>query len=65
MKQYTITSTVNKNQLPSLLAEIKSIVGAEQSMVNSYPHIKTVHVGSNDRFCKVTVKHMPKKAVLH
>ena len=48
MKQYTITSTVNKNQLPSLLAEIKSIMGGEQSMANLDPHIKTIHVGNND-----------------
>jgi hypothetical protein len=65
MNHFTITSTLHKQQLPKLLAEIKSMVDASHASNSHDLHIKTIHIGKDDSLCKVTVNTMQVKPVIH
>lgn len=63
MGNYTIKSTVRKDQLPCFISDMKNLF----ERVNQAPletlHIKTVHNGSDDSYCEVTVNRLPRESV--
>jgi hypothetical protein len=65
MNHFTITSTLNKEQLPKFLAEIKSMLDEEYDAAGHDLHIKTIHSGKDDKLCTVTINRMLIRPTIH
>lgn len=55
MDNYTIKSTVRKDQLPGFLSDVKDLFERVNQEPPSNLHIKSIPNGGSDNYCEVTI----------